>query len=310
MHQRLHLSTIQWLYQHGQAFSTSFSKMSQTPLATCLTLAVIGVALALPCILFVLLQNVERIGAQWENGTQISLYLNKSLSKQQALALQQRLSLDSQIESVRFVSAKQGLADFKTYSGFDDVLNELHDNPLPPVLIIRPLSTLTTTATISALVTRLQHLTEVQATKLDMAWINRLARMIELGQHLIYGLALLLGFAVILIIGNTIRLATQNQHQEIKIIQLVGGTDAFIRRPFLYTGALYGTIGGILSMVLVALFLNWLNEPVQRLAVLYNSHFHLIGLDNSSTLLLLACGMALGLLGSWLAVGHHLQAPN
>ncbi len=302
-----HFSLIQWLHQHWQAFLSSFNKMSQAPLATCMTLAVIGIALALPCGLFVVLQNVQQLSHEWNNGTQISLYLKKSVTEARGRQLSQELSLRESINTVDYISPQQGLDKFKHYSGFDDVLNELPDNPLPGVILIHPGDTLSKPQNIQVFLQQLKNLAEVDIAKLDMAWVNRLYHMLELGRAVIYALTLLLCFSVILIIGNTIRLATQSYHTEIKVIKLVGGTNTFIRRPFLYSGILYGALGGIFAMILVSLFTWWLDSPVQQLAVSYNSHFTLTGLDNESSLLLIACGAMLGLLGSWLAVTQHLH---
>ena len=302
-----HFSLRQWIFQHWQACAASFNKMSQTPLATLMTLMVIGIALALPCGLFVLLQNVQQVSNGWQDGAQISLYLKKSSSEAQNRQLSGQLSLRQDIASIDYISPQQGLEDFKQYSGFDDVLAQLDENPLPAMIVIHPSERLNDPRAIENYLQQLKKLPNVDLAKLDMAWVKRLYHILALGRSIAFGLALLLGFGVILIIGNTIRLATQSYQNEIKVTKLVGGTDAFIRRPFLYSGALYGAIGGILAMLLVGLLLSWLDAPVQQLAGAYNSHFALIGLDNESILLLIACGAMLGLFGSWLAVAQHLH---
>lgn len=293
--------------RHLQACISSFGAMSRAPLATFMTLAVIGIALALPSGLFVMLQNVKVLSGDWNNVTQISLYLKPKVTTLKAQKLLQELNLRKDVSLVRYISPEKGLKQFESYSGFSNAIAQLKSNPLPGVLEVEPANSVHSPLAIKKLVMSLRKLPQVDSARLDMDWVKRLYSMLNLGQRAVYGLGALLAFGVILIIGNTIRLTTQSHRKEIEVIKLVGGTDAFIRRPFLYSGLLYGVIGGIVAMFMLDLFISWLKPPVEHLAHLYNSSFHIHNLSNSAMLMLIFVGGLLGLAGSWLVVGQHLR---
>jgi cell division transport system permease protein len=158
-----------------------------------------------------------------------------------------------------------------------------------------------------AMLERAQRLEEVELAQLDMEWVQRLSGIIEVGQRGVLLLGALLGLAILLVVGNTIRLTILNRRQEIVVTKLIGATNAFIRRPFLYTGFWYGLMGALVAWFLVGLFISLLSSPVSRLSMLYNSDFSLGGLDLKTSLTLLLTGLLLGLVGSWIAVGRHLQ---
>lgn len=296
-----------YFLHHIQACISSFGAMSRTPLASMMTLAVIGIALALPFGLFVILDNVQLLTNSWGNSAQISLYMKRDLSPEQTEHVLQKIKTRSDISKLRYISPEQGLKEFESYSGFHHILAEFEENPLPGVIEVQPSSSIHSTLAIQQLLHNLREYPEVDIAKFDLAWVQRFYSMIGLGRQLVIGLTVLLAFGVILIIGNTIRLNTQSHRAEIEVIKLVGATDGFIRRPFLYSGILYGAMGAIIALVLIESFISWLKAPVQQLARLYHSHFHLHSLDNHGMLLLIATGAVAGLLGSWLAVGKHLR---
>ena len=297
----------QWLGQHVYACMQCFGSMSKTPFATLLTLGVIGVALALPASLFVLLQNTRALSHDWNNVAQISLYLAPNTSEQTAQSLIADIRLKPEVSSTRYISPADGLKVFEKSSGLSDALQQLTSNPLPAVIEVVPSLTARSPLAIKQLMLSLQSIPQVQQAKLDMAWVERLFSMISVGQHLVYGLGCLLAIGVVLIIGNTIRLTTQSHREEIAITKLVGGTDAFIRRPFLYTGIFYGAIGGIIALFFLELFLSWVQPSVNRLATLYDSTFQLAHLSNAGMIGLLCFGACLGFVGSWIAVAKHIQ---
>ncbi|MEJ2508081.1 MAG: permease-like cell division protein FtsX [Gammaproteobacteria bacterium] len=295
--------------RHLQVFFYTLGQLWRTPFATLMTAAVIGIALALPAGLQVLLNNAQRLSQGWDGATQISLFLKNGVSEERARDTAGRLRARSDIASVEFISKEEALEEFRRLSGFGDALKALDANPLPSVIVVHP--ALGTTAGVDAtraLLKRLRALPEVDIAQLDMQWVKRLYAIMDIVRRGVNVLGLLLGLAVILVVGNTIRLAIQNRRDEIVIIKLIGGTDAFIRRPFLYTGFWYGLFGSLIAYFLVSGSLLVLSDPVRRLAGLYGSHFRLSSLDGDVTLALLGGGILLGLLGSWVAVGRHLRA--
>ncbi|HKJ77643.1 MAG TPA: permease-like cell division protein FtsX, partial [Gammaproteobacteria bacterium] len=225
--------------------------------------------------------------------------------KAQGLAGTLRAGKD--IAEVRYISAEQALAEFRQLSGFGDALDALQANPLPPVLVVRPGPAINGPDAVGGLVKRLRQRPDVDMAQLDMQWVKRLYALMEIGQRGVWVLGALLALAVLLVVGNTIRLAIQNRRDEIVVVKLVGGTDAFIRRPFLYSGAWYGLLGGVIAFALVQGALGVLSSPVHHLAGLYHSGFRLDGLGVATTAYLLLSGTLLGLIGSWLAVGRHLR---
>ncbi|OGI42380.1 MAG: hypothetical protein A2150_04625 [Candidatus Muproteobacteria bacterium RBG_16_64_11] len=297
-----------YLLRHLQVLFYSLGQLTRTPFASLVTVAVIGISLALPAGLYVLLDNMQRVSGAWDGAAQLSVFLKRDVSERAGLALAQKIRARPEIASVHYISREAALAEFKRLSGFGAALNALDGNPLPAVLAIRPSSAHADAATLDKLGKDLQAMHEVEQVQLDLDWIKRLNAIIELAQRGVWLLATVLALALTLIVGNTIRLAVLSRRTEIEIIKLVGGTDAFIRRPFLYSGLLQGLGGALLAWALLALVLALLAAPVQNLAALYGSRFELHGLDGQAGLVLLALGALLGWLGSRLAVGRHLRA--
>ncbi len=296
-----------WLHGHQDDAKRSLRDLRATPFNSLLTFLVIGVALALPTTLHVALKNGQQIAGSFEGSSQITLYLKDSTSEAAGQALAQKLNRDEQIASAVYQTREQSLAEFKQLSGFGEALDYLDQNPLPAVVIVQPAEEVRLPDQIELLLSRLNVLSEVQEAQLDLAWLRRLHALMQVGERVATALAFLLGLAVVLIIGNTIRLAIQNRRAEIEVIKLVGATDAFIRRPFLYSGLWYGLFGGVLAWLLVSLALAWLDNPVRELAGLYQSHYRMIGLSFAEVLKVIAFATALGLGGSWLSVTRHLR---
>lgn len=292
---------------HWHAFLTGGSQLIKAPLTTIITLIVIGIAIALPTGMLIMLQNIQHISQGWQKSVAISLYLKKDIPNQQIQITLQQLQRRSDIQSAKYISPEQGLATFSKQSEFGDVLSTLENNPLPGVIVIHPKTTAQTPQKIHALLSALQQLNIVDQSKFDMAWVKRLYAIMQLGQHVLYALAFLIGLGVIFIIGNTIYLATQHYRKEMEIYKLTGATDSFVRRPFLYSGFWYGLTGSGFAWLLINSMLWWLKQPVDHLAALYSSHFLLYGLSANQSIVLLFVGVALGLIGSWFAVNRQLS---
>lgn len=295
-----------YLQRHAQALLFSLGRICAQPGASFMTIAVIGIALALPAGMYVALHNVQGIGTGWESATQISLFLKKGVDEKTARAFAAELEQSAEVARVSYVAPDRALADFKLMSGFGDALDVLDENPLPAVLVVRPAVEKAGAAGVERLLAGLKQRPEVDIAQLDMEWVKRLFAIIQIGQRAVLVLAALLALAVLLVVGNTIRLAINNRREEIEIKKLIGATDAFIRRPFLYFGLWFGLLGGVLAWLLVSASLAALSGPVRRLAVLYDSSYQLAGPGLANGAALLAISGLLGLLGAWLAVRRRL----
>ena len=298
---------VSYFIHHLRVFIASLGHLTRNPLASLMTSAVIAIALALPANMFIAINNVSDLSGEWDNLTLISLFLKTSVSQNQAESLAKQLRLHKDIDSINIISKEQGLNTFKELSGFGDALNYLSINPLPIVLNIQPIVDPKRPDKINHLVEELKIIKEVDLAQLDMQRVKRLYSILELAYQGVMIISGLLALAVLLIIGNTIRLDIQNRREEIEVSKLIGASDAFIRRPFLYTGLWYGLGGGLLAWLLTTISIQLISEPVGRLANLYDSHFHLSGLSLDNALFMVAFSCLLGLGGSWTAVGRHLS---
>ncbi len=306
---------INWLQtyflRHLQVFFYSLGQLTRNPLSLLMTSAVIGIALALPTGLHIILKNMQSISGDLDSAAQISLFLKKSTSDSQAQQLISQLKNMPQINKIQYISRSQALKEFKQLSGFGNALKALKKNPLPAVIIVQPSLTqadaLSNTRATEILVKQLQAKPYVDIAQLDMQWIKRLYAIMDIIRRGVIILTGLLALAVLLVIGNTIRLAIQNRRDEIVIIKLIGGTDSFIRRPFLYTGFWYGLFGGLIALFLVISSLLLLSGPIEALTQSYESQFSMQIIDFNSTLWLIGGSILLGLSGSWVAVERHLR---
>jgi cell division transport system permease protein len=297
-----------WLMRHLQALLFSLGRLIRAPLSTLMTVMVLSIALSFPAGLKLLLDNVQRLSGSMDNSANISIFLKLDLERAKMEALAEQLRLKQSIATVQLITPEQALEEFRNNSGFAEALDTLDSNPLPAVLIVSPSAAYSSPEGAKLLLDELRLLPEVDIAQMDLQWVQRFQALTEIAARGVLLLASLLALAVLLIIGNTIRLEIQNQKDEIEITKLIGGTNAFIRRPFLYSGFWYGLFGGILAWLLISLNLWLLTEPVKRLAGLYHSNFILTPLDLSSLMILICASALLGLAGSWIAVARHLHA--
>ncbi len=294
-----------WISHHFSCINESLVRLFKSPLASLLTMAVLAIALALPGGLYMLTQNMLTLSGHWETDTQISLYLREDLSDQAAKNVALDLQRDSRLVNVQFMSRDEALDEFKRMTGFDEALDKLKHNPLPPVILISPRNDLITDA-LTSLAEELAERPQVELAQLDLEWIKRLNGILEIVQRSLLVLVGLLAIAVILVVGNTIRLEIENRRDEIVITRLFGATHTFIRRPFLYDGVWFGLLGGLLACILIYASLWTLGEPVGKLIDLYNSNFQPIYPGIPFIAALTSFGTLLGYLGAWTAVSQHL----
>lgn len=240
-----------YLASHLRAGLTSLGNLWRAPWATVMTLMVIAIAFLLPSALFVLLQNVKTLSHNVATESQISLYLNLNTTPDQLQTLLHNLRQQNTIASINYISPDQGLAQLKNQLNINAALDALKNNPLPGVVVIQPAANFTSPAALQEMLKNLRLNPTVSLAQLDMQWVSRLYALIDLGKHLVYALGCFLGLGVVFIIGNAINLSLQRHRREIEIFKLVGATDAFVRRPFLYTGMFLGLGGSIIAWCLV-----------------------------------------------------------
>jgi len=292
---------------HRKVARDSARRLWQAPVASMMTWTVMGVALALPVALMLLLASLQGVSAGWESSARVTAYLAEEVTLDQAETLRQDVAKDSRVTEVELIDRDTALAEFRASSGLEDALDYLNENPLPHTLLVTPSDTSRTADGIQTLLAVIEGMDGVEQVQVDLGWLQRLNAMTELLGRAAWALALLLAAAVVLVIGNTVRLSIENRRDEILVAKLVGGTDAFVRRPFLYTGAWFGLGGGVVAWLLLQLSLWWLSGPVERLAGLYSSDFSLSGLTLDGILALIIAAVLLGWLGAWVAVKRHLD---
>ena len=294
--------------RHAQVLIGSLGRITQQPFATLMTMAVIAVALALPLFLNLLLQNVRNATANWNDAYDLSVYMDNKVAPARVSALAKQLLKRGDVAAVRIVTADQALAEFRNQSGFGKALDALNDNPLPDTLIVTPTLAASTPLGTDALKAAIAAAADVQTVQLDTEWVKRLHAMLDVLRTVLLLTGGLLGLGIVLIVSNTIRLDIMNRRAEIEVMKLVGASDGFTRRPFLYSGIWYGLGGGALALVLVAIASTLLARPVGQLAVLYGSAFRLGGLGLAAGLSVLGLAVGLAWAGSWLAATRHIRA--
>lgn len=297
-----------YLNNHRRMAQISLTRLFETPLATLMTLLVLAIALTLPGVLYVGLTNVQSVSDQWEGSGEMTLYLGKQLSEIQGKDLAQQLSANEQIEKAVYLSKATALDDFKRHSGFADAIDQLDANPLPAAILLSPSLGYQTEEHLRPLISQLSAIDGVDDVQLDLGWVQRLQAMTALAQRVVLVLAALLGLAVILVVGNTIRLEIENRRDEIVVVKLVGGTDAFVQRPFLYTGFWYGLGASVLAWGLIQISLWYLGGAIYDLVGLYAGSYAFQGLTLVSVAVLIITSVIIGVAGAWLAVLRHLKS--
>jgi cell division transport system permease protein len=291
--------------QHLYSALSSLGRLWQRRLASALTMLVMALALALPLLLHLAVRNLERFGGDLRDSRELTAFLDPARDAEgaQAAAVAARALPGAGAVEVRAPDA--GLAELRELAGFGEALDLLSENPLPFTLVVAPAAD-ATPESVHALARALDGADGVDFVQYDLAWRERLDATLALGARTVGVLAALLGLGALLVVGNTIRLDVAARADEIAVVQLLGGSDGFVRRPFLYAGCWYGLGAALAALAGVALARIALAGPVSRLAASYGSAYRLAGLDASVVLATLAAGLMLGWLGAWVACGRHL----
>ena len=290
-----------WLDQHLYSVVSSLGRAVRRPWATLLTVGVMAVAFALPLGLWLALQNVGHFAGDVQQSREIDLFLTPETPVARAQALAETLRARDDVASVELRTPDQGLAEFRQRSGLADSLDLLDGNPLPALLVVVP------EGDEARLVAALEALPETDLLQHDAAWRERLTGWMGFGERLTWVLAALFGLGALLVVGNTVRLDIQSRREEIGVLQLLGASDGFIRRPFVYLGAWYGLAAGTLALGLLTLAALALRDPLAALARSYGSPFALSGLDPLGAALVVLAATIVGWLGAWLVTGHFLR---
>lgn len=290
-----------WRDLHLYGLVSSIGRMSQRPWATLLTVSVMALAVALPMGLSLVLTNVEQFSGSVSQSRDISVFLRPQVDRQRAQQLAQEITQRAQVAAVSVRSPDQGLAELRAMSGLAAALDVLEQNPLPYLLQVSPRDDG------DALAAALRDLPEVEIVQHDAQWRRRLDAWLGFASRVVLVVALLLGVGALLVVGNTVRLDIQSRAEEVAVLRLLGATDGFIRRPFLYLGACYGLGAGVLALLVLMLAAHALAPPLAGLLASYGSEFVLLGPGAAGLLRFILGVVFLGWLGAWLATGHHLH---
>jgi len=300
-------SIVMFFVSHVRQALASLGELWRQPLASLMTIGVLGLSITLPSTLYIMVKNTEKITAGWDQASEISLFLKPDINAASSQQLVARLNSWSEIDSVVYIPADDALKEFQHLSGLGDAIAYLEKNPLPDVVLVTPSEKHASPTAAKALLDKLRQQREVDIGKLDIEWLERLYAVIDIARDLVTLIGLLLFIAVVLIIGNTIRLNILNKYDEIVVMKLVGATDAFIHRPFLYTGFWYGLLGGLMAWFAVIIILWWMDSSISTFAAMYQKDFNITGLTGSALLTMLGLSVLLGLLGSLISVQRHVR---
>lgn len=290
-----------WFDHHVYSLVASFGRMLRKPWATALTIGVMAVAVTLPLGLWAALSNVERFTGTVQQSRQISLFLKSDVAVDRARTLAEQLRGRADVADVELRTPEQGMEELRRNSGLGEAISAVDGNPLPSLLIVSPNGDETTLAQ------SLGTVPEVDVVQHDAAWRQRLDNWLRFGVRLAWVLAALLGLGALLVVGNTVRLDIQSRRDEIAVLQQLGATDGFIRRPFLYLGACYGLVAGALGLALLTAADHALRAPLLELARSYGSQFMLQGFDLPQAVAIVIASGILGWLGAGLVTGHYLR---
>lgn len=306
-----HNTFSRWMISHVRAIQFAAREFIRAPIANFFTICVIAIAIALPLGFFVLLENLQYADNMWEiNSPSISLFLKTDITQSQVDALMQQLRNTSSIKNAKYVSPDEGLKSFEKNTPFGDAVKLFQKNPIPGVITIFPASANQNPEKINVLYQSLKQLPSVDVAQIDMDWITRLFDIIAIGKKITKALFILFAFGVVLIIGHSLRASLSAHTKEIQVMKLMGATNAYIKRPLIYRGALVGLLGGVLAWILITIFIAQLQRPVTLLAKTYNTFFQLQSVSLTLGGIILFASGLLGVISAWLIITQFLNEPE
>jgi cell division transport system permease protein len=292
---------------HAHALFSSLGRLVASPFTSIMTIAVLAIAISLASGFYILVVNLQQLTGNLETSNQISLFLRDDVSDAHADKLADSIRQNANVQDVKLITREQAIAEFQTYSGFGAAINALEKNPLPIVLKVLPKNALEDKQGLENLLKNFQQSPEVDIAQMDLQWVERLQSIIAVARLFATLLNVMLGGAMLFIIGNTIRLELHNRRDEVVIAKLVGATNSFIQRPFLYTGFWIGFISGVSAWFIVTGLMLILRQAVEKLSGLYEGGFHMLFFSFTGTLTLIGISSALGVFGSWAVLKFQLQ---
>lgn len=295
-----------WLNHHVQAVKLVLTRMRQNQLSSLLISLVIGVAMCIPALFYVGVDNLSTLTHHMQNDNEISLFLKLDVSSESIEQIDQLLSKHPNIQKYRLVTKEEAWLQLQAKSETNPAVQELSKNPLPDAFFIQAKSL--EPKALDSVRLELQAVPGVDQAVFNADWAKRLAVLLALGKTIIYFIATLLAIALLVIIGNTVRMQILTQKDEIEVSKLIGATNSFIRMPFLYAGVLYGAFGALLAIVMMASIIMIFNHSVAQISDLYSSDFHLAIFDSKLFLTMTGIAIFIGWLGSYMAVNRAISA--
>ncbi len=295
-----------WFKRHLQVFFYTLGQFTQNSLSVSMTLLALGIGFSIPVVMYNLVDSLSNIGGQWQERPQITLYLEKQLADEKIQSLKVELASDSRFDSVEYISAEQGLAEFSKLNQFDQAIELLDDNPLPDVFVVYP-SNADDPNKIAELSAELNSLAGVSSAQYDFQWLQKLSALSAFLKRAIVVLASIISIGIMLLIANTIRLEISIRKDEIDIIDQLGGSPPFIARPFLYLGFLQGLLGGVAAVLISAIVIKLLAIPLLKLARLYDIGLEIVPARLDIALVVLAISGLLGWLSAKVTVRRYMQ---
>lgn len=293
---------------HAQAAIHSLNLLCRKPLATLMTVIVIAISLTLPTLFWMFTYNLNKLTGDWQRGGHITVYLQSPVTEFEQTELLTKIRNTRGVSHASLKTPAEGLAELTQQEGMHDIMRYLPENPLPPVIDVVPALIVDSPAKLDLLTRQLQALPDVEQTKLDMEWVSRVHAISVFVGKLTSTLMIILGLAVVLIIATTLRLTIQSRQEEVQILKLIGATDSYIMRPFLYSGIWYGLAGAIIAVFLVNIVLLSIGLALNQLAVVYQMHYPIAGLSFKQILSLLFFALSLGWLAAHLSSKRQLSS--
>lgn len=299
-----------WKRQIHYAWQNVFNDFRQHAIASLLTIIVIAISITLPTIGYLLWKNANQAAHQWYPTPNLTVYINKTLNQKDTDNLIKQITQFPEVERVNYLSRDETLQEFKLWSGFSEALELLDENPLPAVAIIMPKDEAKQTAILHAIQTEIVKLKGVDDVRLDDSWFTRLTTFTDMVKTIVWTISIFMMIAVALVIGNSIRLAIFSRRQTIIVMQLIGATDGFILRPFLYSGMFNGFISAILALILSEIFIFRIDAIILNVSSVFGTIFNLEGLNWDESLFIILIATMIGWLSALLATKKYLNMPH
>lgn len=297
-----------WRNHHRLVAAQSIQRLIATPVSSVMTILVLAIAITLPAALNVAITNVAKLTGQASDNVQMSVYLEKATSDTSGRKLAKQMANWDGVSSASYVSPQQAKDSFRTMEGFVEIIDSLPENPLPGVIVLILSDQSLNVHQAEALRQQALALRDVASAKIDLEWLQKVHAIVGLAQQIAAVLSVLLAIGVVLVVGNTIKLSIDTRREEIIVTKLVGATNAFVRRPFLYMGLWFGASGALIALILINACKYALTSAIDSLSLVYGGNIELTGLGFTNSLTLLLMGAMLGWLGAWLAASQHIRA--